>query len=82
MGCHGSTRLSGDPPQDSYRPTGKVDCENCPQLQGSMDIAMIELTDAWIMRERCILVRDRAALLSYAQALIDTLCGHYKKPPV
>ena len=47
-----------------------------------MDIALIELTDAWIMRERFILVRDRAALLSYAQALIDPLCGHYKKPPV
>ena len=47
-----------------------------------MDIALIALTDAWIMRERFMLVCGRAALLSYAQALIDTLCGHYKKPPV
>ena len=49
--------------------------------QVSMGIALIELTDAWSVRERYILVRDQAALASYAQALIDTLCGHYQKPP-
>jgi hypothetical protein len=36
------------------------------------------LLDAWSVRERYILVRDRAALPGYAQALIDTLCGHYQ----
>jgi DNA-binding transcriptional LysR family regulator len=46
--------------------------------QASMGIALIELTDAWSVRERYILVRDRAALPGYAQALIDTLCGHYQ----
>lgn len=46
--------------------------------QASMGIALIELTDAWSVRERYILVRDRAALPSYAQSLIDTLCGHYR----
>jgi hypothetical protein len=30
------------------------------------------------VRERYILVRDRAALPRYAQALIETLCAHYK----
>ena len=46
--------------------------------QASMGIALIELTDAWSVRERYILVRDRAALPGYAQALIETLCGHYR----
>jgi DNA-binding transcriptional LysR family regulator len=46
--------------------------------QASMGIALVELTDAWSVRERYILVRDRAALPGYAQALIDTLCGHYR----
>jgi DNA-binding transcriptional LysR family regulator len=46
--------------------------------QVSMGIALVELTDAWSVRERYILVRDRAALPSYAQALIETLCGHYR----
>ena len=46
--------------------------------QASMGIALIELLDAWSVRERYILVRDQAALPSYAQALIETLCGHYR----
>lgn len=46
--------------------------------QASMGIALIELTDAWSVRERYILVRDQTALPSYAQALIETLCGHYR----
>jgi DNA-binding transcriptional LysR family regulator len=48
--------------------------------QASMGIALIELADAWSVRERYILMRDRAALPSYAQALIETLCGHYRSP--
>lgn len=46
-----------------------------------MNISLIEWTDEGSVRERYILVRDQAALTSYAQALIDTLCGHYQKPP-
>jgi DNA-binding transcriptional LysR family regulator len=46
--------------------------------QLSMGLALIELTDAWSVRERYILVRDRAALPRYAQALIEALCAHYK----
>jgi DNA-binding transcriptional LysR family regulator len=41
-------------------------------------LAQIELTDSWRVRERYILVRDRAALPAYAQALIDLLCEHFK----
>lgn len=44
----------------------------------SMGLALIELTDAWSVRERHILVHDRAALPRYAQALIETLCVHYR----
>lgn len=43
----------------------------------SMGLALIELSDSWSVRERYILVRDRAALPGYAQALIETLCAHY-----
>ena len=45
----------------------------------SMGLAQIGLTDAWSVRQRYILVRDREALPAYAQALIDTLCKHYHK---
>ena len=47
-------------------------------LQG---IALVDLTDAWSVRKRHFLVRDRPAFRSYAQALINTLCRHYQKPP-
>ena len=40
--------------------------------QDSMQLALIDLSDAW-----CVLVRDRAALPIYAQALVETLCQHY-----
>jgi DNA-binding transcriptional LysR family regulator len=41
----------------------------------AMGLALVELTDAWCVRERYLLVRDRAALPSYAQALVDRVCG-------
>jgi DNA-binding transcriptional LysR family regulator len=44
----------------------------------TMNLALIELTDDWSVRERYILVRDQAALPAYALALIDTLCAHYR----
>lgn len=43
----------------------------------SMQLALIELSDPWCVRERYLLVRDRAALPTYAQALVETLCNHY-----
>ncbi|MFC5521974.1 LysR substrate-binding domain-containing protein [Polaromonas jejuensis] len=46
----------------------------------SMNLALIELTDAWSVRERYILVRDQKALPGYARALIETLIGHYREP--
>ena len=48
--------------------------------QASMGIALIELTDAWSVRERFILVRNRDALPRYAESLIETLCAHYQTP--
>jgi DNA-binding transcriptional LysR family regulator len=44
----------------------------------SMKLAQVELTDAWRVRERYILVRDRASLAAYAQDLIERLCAHYR----
>ncbi|MDW5444819.1 LysR substrate-binding domain-containing protein [Polaromonas sp. SM01] len=48
--------------------------------QAGMGIALIELTDAWSVRERYILVRNREALPRYAESLIETLCAHYREP--
>lgn len=45
--------------------------------QGSMKLALIELTDAWSVRERYILVRERETLPAYAQSLVDAVCAHY-----
>lgn len=46
--------------------------------QVAMGITLIELTDAWSVRERYILVRKREALPRYAESLIETLCAHYR----
>ncbi len=46
--------------------------------QTGMGIALVELTDAWSVRERFILVRKRDALPHYAESLIETLCVHYR----
>ncbi|MGE3346792.1 MAG: LysR substrate-binding domain-containing protein [Ramlibacter sp.] len=46
-----------------------------------LNLAAIELTDAWSVRERYILVREREALPAYSQSLIDTLCAHYRPAP-
>ncbi|MDO9401936.1 MAG: LysR family transcriptional regulator [Polaromonas sp.] len=46
--------------------------------QAAMGISLIELTDAWSVRERYILVRNRQALPRYADALIRLLCAHYR----
>lgn len=42
-----------------------------------MDLVQVELTDAWRVRKRYILVRDSDALATYARSLVHTLCGHY-----
>jgi hypothetical protein len=55
--------------------------------QDAMNLALVELSDAWSVRERYILTRDQAALPAYAQSLIALLCAHYApmkesaKPP-
>jgi DNA-binding transcriptional LysR family regulator len=47
--------------------------------QTSAGIALVKLTDAWSVRERFILVRDRATLPRYAESLVQTLCAHYQQ---
>jgi len=49
--------------------------------QASTGIALVKLTDAWSVRERFILVRNRDALPRYAESLIQTLCAHYQSAP-
>jgi DNA-binding transcriptional LysR family regulator len=44
----------------------------------SMGLALIELSDAWSVRERHILLRDREKLPPFALSLIETLCAHYR----
>lgn len=51
------------------------------RYQASMQLALIELTDAWSVRERFILVRDLNKLPRYAQALIEQLRAHYNDAP-
>lgn len=46
----------------------------------SMDLALVELTDPWSVRERYILVRDHEKLPAFARSLIETLCAHYAAP--
>lgn len=46
--------------------------------QDSLHIALVRLTDAWSVRERFILVRDRATLPGYAQDLITALERRYQ----
>lgn len=48
--------------------------------QQSMQLALIELSDAWSVRERYLLMRQRASLPVYAAALVDALCAHYAQP--
>ena len=44
-------------------------------------LVLIELTDAWSVRERYILVREAARVPTYAQALIDLLRAHHQTAP-
>lgn len=57
---------------------GVVPVSAARRNQQAMKLALIELTDAWAVRERYVLVRDQTALPPYAQALVDTLVAHYK----
>ncbi len=43
-----------------------------------MGLVLIELEDAWSVRERYILVREEARMPAYAQSLIDLLCKHHQ----
>ncbi len=47
--------------------------------QDSMGLALIELTDAWSVRERHVLVREPAQLPAHAQALVDALLQFHRQ---
>ncbi|MDM0023960.1 LysR substrate-binding domain-containing protein [Variovorax saccharolyticus] len=49
--------------------------------QEGMQLALIELTDPWCVRERYLLVRDRRTLPSYAEELVQTLCDYFASRP-
>jgi DNA-binding transcriptional LysR family regulator len=46
----------------------------------SMNLALVDLTDAWSVRERYMLVRDNESLPAYAEALIEAIRSHYRPP--
>jgi DNA-binding transcriptional LysR family regulator len=50
------------------------------RYQQAMGLALVSLSDAWCVRERYVLTRDRAALPAYAQSLIERLCSHFARP--
>lgn len=43
----------------------------------TLDLVQVELTDAWRVRKRYILVRDGDVLATYARSLVRTICTHY-----
>ena len=47
-------------------------------IDASVYPSLVELLEPWSVRERFILVRKRDALPHYAEALIETLCAHYR----
>ncbi|SFE78941.1 LysR family transcriptional regulator [Paracidovorax wautersii] len=46
--------------------------------QAASHLALVELTDAWSVRERHVLVRDRDRLPGYAEKLVEALVAHYR----
>ena len=48
----------------------------------AMDLALIELTDPWSVRDRYVVTRDRDSLPAYAQSLIDRLVAHFAQARV
>ncbi len=49
--------------------------------QAASNLALVELADAWSVRERYVLVRDRDRLPGYADALVEALVAHYRSSP-
>lgn len=60
---------------------GVVPVSAARRNQQAMNLALIELTDAWSVRERFVLMRDPEALPSYARALVEALLAHYRRDP-
>lgn len=60
---------------------GVVPESSARRNRDSMNLALVELTDDWSVRERYILVRDNESLPAYAQALVDAILAHYRGAP-
>ncbi|WPB58816.1 LysR family transcriptional regulator [Xylophilus sp. GOD-11R] len=43
----------------------------------ALGLALVPLSDAWCVRERYLLARDRGRLPVYSQALITAICAHF-----
>lgn len=48
---------------------------------GRMDLVQVQLTDAWRIRKRYILIRESEVLPTYARSLVEAICAHYGSPP-
>lgn len=56
---------------------GIVPASSAGRNLAEMRLVQVELSDAWRVRERYVIVREGERLPAYAQALIDTLVAHY-----
>ena len=59
---------------------GVVPVSAARRNQESMQLALIELTDSWSIRERYVLMPEHEALPLYAQRLVEAICTHYQTP--
>jgi DNA-binding transcriptional LysR family regulator len=52
---------------------GVVPASSAQRSLGALQLAQVELTDGWRVRERYVLMRDGEAVPAFAQALVDAL---------
>jgi hypothetical protein len=82
MAAHTAVQLRRHVHDRRRRGHGVVPESAARRNRESMGLALIELTDAWSVRERRILVRDQGRLPRHAQALIEVLQAYYAVPAV
>lgn len=59
---------------------GVVPASSAQRSMGNLQMAQVELTDAWRVRERYVLMREDDVLPAYAQALVDALLTFGARP--
>ncbi len=60
---------------------GVVPASSAQRSLGPLPLAQVELTDAWRVRERYVLMRDGDVVPAFAQALVDALLAFGARPP-